>query len=280
MSSDPPSRQHILNAMQKCEEKHGKVVSSVYTEYVARSQILRHFDSVAEAKMEAGISNLGAVRSQAMRNQLNQYFEENNFIQDMTIGMLMGDSSATKNTEQRNTQIQLELRNREFAEHVREIYGPLATDVKTYQKNSSDISYNTESMPIYKLRTRRLKCFNRFRDDWYMSENKRYPIEKIDMNPVILKYWYACDGDMATDNRWNTKHYARITCNNEDDRREEVNSLFEGVDFTPNWNDGGRFTFGRYGSINFWNYIGRDVPGYQESKCPDTSYFEEDRNQL
>ena len=99
------------------------------------------------------------------------------------------------------------------------------------------------------------------------------------MTPTVLKFWYAGDGDMATDNRWRTKHYARISCKSQKDKKENINALFSNLSFEPNWNDNGRFTFGRYGSIDFWEYIGRDVPGYQESKCPDESYFEEERNQ-
>lgn len=274
------SRQEIIDALQQCEKEHGKVVGSTYENYVSRSQILRHFESPAHAKMEAGIHNIGAVRSESMRELLNEYFENNQFIQDMTTGLIMGDASATKNSDSRNSHISMEVVNRKFAEHVREMYGPLATDVKTYEKtNETDVSDGEFDLTVYKVRTRRLEHFNRFRDNWYTDEGKRYPIDDIELNETILKYWYCSDGDMSTDDRWNTKHYARISCYNEMDRKEKINSLFSNVDFEPNWNDGGRFTFGRYGSISFWEYINFEAPGYQESKVPEDSYFQEERNQ-
>jgi hypothetical protein len=277
---DEVKKQEIIDVLQRCEQEHGKVVNATYSNYISRSQILRHFESQAHAKMEAGVHNIGAVRSESMRELLNNYFEENQFIQDMTVGLMMGDASATKNTETRNSQIQMEVVNREFAEHVREMYGPLATDVKQYEKvNETEMSEDEFELTVYKIRTRRLECFNEFRDNWYTDEGKRYPIENINMNKTILKYWYASDGDMCTDNRWNTKHYARISCHNEMDRQEEINSLFSDLPFEPNWNDGGRFTFGRYGSIKFWDYLDNKVPGYKESKWPNQSYFEEERNQ-
>lgn len=273
------SRQEIIDALQKCEKEHGKVVGSTYENYVSRSQILRHFESPAHAKMEAGIQNIGAVRSENMRELLNKYFGENQFLQDMTIGLMMGDASATKNTEDRNSQVQLEVVNRDFAEHVREMYGPLATDVKTYEKGGDDTSYNQEHIEVYKLRTRRLECFNRYRDDWYTEEGKRFPFDDIDLDETILKYWYASDGNMDSDYRWRTKHYACIACKTENDRKDLINDMFRDLDFEPNWTRENRFTFNRYGSIKFWKYINFEVPGYQESKVPDDSYFQEERNQ-
>jgi hypothetical protein len=229
--------------------------------------------------MEAGIQNIGAVRSESMRELLNNYFKENQFIQDMTVGLMMGDASATKNTETRNSQIQMEVVNREFAEHVREMYGPLATDIKTYEKGGDDTSYNDEQIKVYKVRTRRLECFNRYRDDWYTKEGKRFPIDDIDLNKTILRYWYACDGNMDSDYRWRTKHYACIACKIENDRKTLINDMFQDLNFEPNWTRDNRFTFDRYGSIKFWEYIDFKVPGYQESKIPDGLYFEEERNQ-
>lgn len=130
------TREEIVGALKECEEKYGKVVESTYSNYVSRSQILRHFESPAHAKMEAGIHNIGSVRGEGMRGLLNKYFKNNRKIQDMVIGLMMSDASATKFTDKRNAQIQLGVTNREFAERVRDVLGPLSTDVKEYEKTN------------------------------------------------------------------------------------------------------------------------------------------------
>lgn len=271
-NKNKPNKKEIINLLQKCEREQGKVVQSNYTNYIPRSQILDEFESVAHAKIEADISNIGAIRSDHMRGLLNKKIENDSYINEVITGLLMSDASATKNTEQRNTQINIEMINGKFLEYIREIFGSLATDVKTYNrtktKYKSDEEYEAE---LYKLRTRRLKNFNKYRNKWYDDE-KRYPLDSIELTPTVLKMWYVGDGDMSTDDRWNTKHYARITCLNEMDRQEKINNLFQNLSFQPNWNDGPRFTFGLDGSKEFWDYIGDPVPGF-EYKWPDKSYY-------
>jgi len=168
------SKKEIINLLQTCEEEHGKVVQSTYSNYLSRSQILRKFESPAHAKIEAGIHNIGAVRSKHMRKLLNEKIENDDYINEVFTGLIMSDASATKNTEQRNTMIQLEMVNKEFVEYIRDILGPLATDVKTYTKTNKRFNSDEEyEIEVYKLRTRRLKNFNVYRDKWY-NNGKKY----------------------------------------------------------------------------------------------------------
>jgi len=265
-------RKDIINLLQKCEQEHGKVVQSTYSNYVSRSKIVREFESTAHAKIEAGIQNIGAVRSKHMRKLLNEKIENDKYINDVITGLMMSDASATKNTDTRNTQIQIEMVNKEFLEYIRNILGPLATDVKTYTKTNKTENEGEFTIEVYKLRTRRLKSFNKYRDDWYINNEKIFPVKDIELNPTILKMWYVGDGDISTDKRWNIKHYARITSVNEFNRKENINNLFNSLSFEPNWNDGPRFTFGLEGSKEFWKYIGEPTPGY-EYKWPDKEYY-------
>ena len=270
---DELSKKEIIDLLQKCEREHGKVVQRTYSNYLSRSQILQKFESPAHAKIKAGIHNIGAVRSKHMRKLLNNKIENDDYINEVLTGLMMSDASATKNTEKRNTMIQLEMVNEEFVDYIREILGPLATDVKTYTRtNKTDLSNDEFTIQVYKLRTRRLKGFNKYRNEWYDNGNKIFPIKNIELTPTVLKMWYVGDGDMSTDKRWNTKHYARITSLNEIDRQEDINCLFKDLPFEPNWNDGPRFTFGLEGSKEFWDYIGKKVPGY-EYKWPDKEYY-------
>jgi len=263
------SKKEIINLLQKCEKEHGKVVERTYTNYLPRSQIMRKFESPAHAKIEAGIHNIGAVRSKHMRKLLNDKIENDDYINEVLTGLMMSDASATKNTEQRNTQIQLEMVNKEFVEYIRDILGPLATDVKTYTKQTS---YNKGEIEVYKLRTRRLSGFNSYRDDWYTENGKVYPINDIKLTPTVLKMWYVGDGGISTDNRWRTKHYASISCFNEIKRADAVDSLFDNLDFHPKMNKNGRYRFSLEDSKRLWAYIGDEVPGY-EYKWPYESYY-------
>lgn len=268
-SENKPNKKEIINLLQKCEKEQGKVVQSNYTNYIPRSQILDEFESVAHAKIEAEISNIGAVRSDHMRGLLNKKIENDSYINEVITGLMMSDASATKNTEQRNTQIQIDMINKEFLEYIREIFGPLATDVKTYEKKSS---FNDDQKIVYKLRTRRLSGLNKYRNNWYTEDGKRYPVDNINLTPTILKMWYVGDGSLSTDDRWRTKHYAEISCYNEIDREDKLDSLFDNLDFQPNMDINGKYIFSLEGSKKFWSYIGDTVPGY-EYKWPDEPYY-------
>jgi hypothetical protein len=153
--------------------------------------------------------------------------------------------------------------NREFIEWVDSELGIISTG--TVSKYERDTSFGSST--TYRLNSRRLSQFEQYRD-WYDCGEKVFP--EIELNPLILKVWYCCDGDMSVDERWNKKCYARLTASNEMDRKENINSMFSGLPFSPNWNDGARFTFGREGSKKFWEYIGEPLPGF-EYKWPNNN---------
>lgn len=80
---------------------------------------------------------------------------------------------------------------------------------------------------LYKLRTRRLNKLNKYRDNWYTEDGKKYPVDNINLTPTILKMWYVGDG-----------------------------SLSSNLNFQPNMDINGKYRFSLEGSKKFWSYIG------------------------
>jgi len=169
-------------------------------------------------------------------------------------GLLMGDANVTE-SENRKPYLQIMMNNREFVEWVSDELGVFATEIAEVEGTGF-----SEGEEYYQLRSRRVSELDEFAS-WYSKSGKLFP-DEVDLCPLILKVWYCCDGDKSVDSRWNTKEYARISAHNEVDNKNKINSYFEELEFAPNWNDGGRFTFGREGSHKFWSYIGDPLPGF------------------
>lgn len=170
-------------------------------------------------------------------------------------GLLMGDGSVCS-SDNRNPYIQVTMENKKFLDWIDTELGILSTGVKIVEGTGF-----SEGTKYYKLITRRLNELRKY-NEWYGENGKNFP-DDINLTPLKLKVWYCCDGDKSVDTRWTTKEYARISAHNEIKNKNKINRYFDGLEFTPNWNDGGRFTFGRYGSYNFWDYIGEPLPGFE-----------------
>lgn len=179
---------------------------------------------------------------------------------EILTGLVMGDASVVR-SDDRKPYVQFMMSSRSFVEWVSDEFGIFATNVSEVEGTGFG-----EGNTYYQLRTRRANVFSEYAD-WYKENEKVFP-DHIQLTPLTLKVWYCCDGDMSVDNRWNTKEYARISAHNEEGNKDKINSYFNGLSFEPNWNDGGRFTFGRDGSKRFWRYIGEPLPGF-EYKWPD-----------
>lgn len=270
-------RDEIFELFHQCEKEHGKATLSLFREhYAPRSAITREFDSFSEAKVLSGIENIGAIRDKNARSILNEQFRERTRLQEIITGCLMGDASIST-SEGRSPYFTIQMVNEEFIRWIRSQFGKFGTDVKVREREIAtgfqDGKYAYKGK-IYTFRSRRLESLSQYRD-WYSGEDdrKRFPVKEIELTPTVLKMWYVCDGGISTGDRWNTKHYARISCQNEEDRKDSINSMFDDLPFEPNWNDGGRFTFGLEGSKRFWNYVGDPLPGF-EHKWPDKEYLE------
>lgn len=175
-------------------------------------------------------------------------------------GLLLGDGSITKSSG-RKPMLSVEMTNEKFINWLDNELGIISTG--NILELDRDTSFGETK--TYKLNSRRLNKLQEYRD-WYSSGEKVFP--DINLTPLILKVWYCCDGDISVDRRWNKKCYARLTAKNEIDRKKNINKMFESLPFSPNWNDGARFTFGRDGSKRFWSYIGEPLPGF-DYKWPD-----------
>lgn len=121
-------------------------------------------------------------------------------------------------------------------------------------------SLDYEIRDQYGLTTRRHPWFNQF-DGWYTEAGKRFP-DSLTLTPLILKYWYVCDGHLI----WGAKGHIRpqvwISASNESERGEYIRGLFAAVSIDPTFRDG-RLMLTADETEWFFEYVGEPVPGYE-----------------
>lgn len=121
---------------------------------------------------------------------------------------------------------------------------------------------------VWGVRTIRSPVFNEFRA-WYDEKTPVYP-DDIELTPVVMKHWFACDG---TREEYDA---ASIKTVNEATSQEKIGAMFEraGIDvgglhqYTSNGEEKCNIHFGVDEAEELWEYMGEPVPGY-EYKWPD-----------
>lgn len=114
--------------------------------------------------------------------------------------------------------------------------------------------------------SRRAPCFEQFRD-WYQDDGKHIP-EDVELSPTVLKMWVAGDGSKSCPGRC-TRPYIEIGSEEQMERPERINQLFDSISVNPTW-CGGKFQFSCDDSEFLYEYMGSPPPGF-EYKWPNDS---------
>lgn len=204
-------------------------------------------------------------------------------LREVTTGLLMGDGSLNRGNK--NPRLEVSMVNKDFLEYLDGLFSSFSNGVSLSRTAEEAAKGNMErdTFPskvvnvenyndIYKWSTCGHPAFKEF-SEWYGHVGKIWP-ESLKLTPVVLSYWYVCDGYYADKG---TSDHMTIALSNEVENREKIDMYFEQEGFPrPNWkiyerSDGfidAEIRWGVEASYELWNYMEGPLPGF-EYKWPD-----------
>jgi hypothetical protein len=187
-------------------------------------------------------------------------------------GLLMGDATVHNPPSAANPRMEVHSVNSRFLEWIDEQLAWLSNTV-TLRRTSDEIreanrssalerfaSVDYEIRDQYLLTTRRHTELNRYAE-WYTEEQKRFP-EDLRLQPITLKLWYVCDGNLLWGTKGHTRPQVWISAYNEKDREAFVRGLFDPTPITPTFHEG-RLMLTSDETEWFFEYVGEPVPGFE-----------------
>lgn len=260
--------EEILDMLRECEEEYGYVERDVFcSNYVPRSRVEKHFGTFSNAKIEAGLENIGMVRkSDKERKLINEELEQDTELQEIIKGLLLGDGSLEP-AEPSHSTLRIGMANRVFLRwlydnHLHKIsngvYHKCTPSRGAKEARDSGFRPNAEEdnySHIYEIHTHRLPFLSEMRNKWYPNGEKRFP-EDLELTPISAKLWYCGDGGVNI-----TKGTSNISCKNEQDRPKYLESLFQRQGLNANYRSK-QIAFVQ-DSENFLKWIGESPKGFE-----------------
>lgn len=164
------------------------------------------------------------------------------FQREMLTGVLMGDGDIHHRHET-NPLFRVRMTSKPFIEHIDSFLGPLSKGMfldrdaegmsqqaVANQKEERDgvrVVNEENYNDLYGVRSCSHPEMREFAE-WYSNGEKRFP-DDLTLTPTILKYWYACDGWLASEAGCRDRLW--IKCTNESDRPEYLMTRFHDVGF-------------------------------------------------
>lgn len=161
----------------------------------------------------------------------------------------MGDGSIDQRNRN-NPRFTLTNTNLDYSVYVYQKLQPFATIRKTKRENHKDVYSVSVTHP-----------YNKNLSEWYSSGEKKFP--NIDLNQIILKHWYCCDGCKQKSGDFYRFH---IGAKNEVGRKEFIEKLFEKIGFDVTMSNYDIYA-NHYDSVDIWEYMG-EPPNGMEYKWP------------
>jgi hypothetical protein len=160
--------------------------------------------------------------------------------------------------------------NRRFLKWVDERLGVLTTGL-SLKKTAEELAANNRRTgfspnaqaedyhDMYAVWSRTHPFFDRLRQKWYASGQKRFP-DNLSLTPTLAKLWYASDGYLDI-GRWGRPRL-EIKARNESDRTEFLLDLFREHGFDPLYiRNEVRFTCDDTEALVDW--MGDPLPGFE-----------------
>lgn len=200
-------------------------------------------------------------------------------------GVLMGDGWI--HTQDYTPSLQIKSVTPEYLSWLDSKFGTLGTSVRlsiTAKENAqksrdSDFSPNAnreDYSDVYKWNTRCHPELEEF-ESWYDSGEKVWP-KDLELTPMVLKNLYVCDGTFDNNG---TSFRILISCSNEKNNKEKVDSIFSNAGFEiGNWKVGDSYVdkypnkknvkieFTANTTSEMFEYMGKPIPGF-EYKWPE-----------
>lgn len=263
------SRKEVLACIEKCEEDHGEVKRDIlHSQYLPRSQLEKHFDSLSKAKKVADINNLGRIcLTQAERDEMNKIVREDKIVNEVIKGLLLGDGSIARGGTE--ACLRVGMANKEFLEWLEENYlEPISAGITHkrtpevgarkaretgFRPNASAENYSD----IYELRTFRLESITEIREKWYPDGKKQFP-EDLELTPLSAKIWYCGDGGLNIS--YNT---CAITNKSQSNQSKLLEDVFEEVGIDGKYRNNKRIVFCKKDSKHLLNWMGYAPRGFE-----------------
>jgi len=177
-------------------------------------------------------------------------------------GILMGDGCISDRNK--NPYMRIEMTSSDFLEHLQEKYPHFFGEVREHQdaetraKRDKESGWNEGAVAdnysdVYVVQTYShpdLKSLH----SWYSTGEKVFP--DIDLTPIILKYWYCCDGNLSDYGN------LRIGCSNEIGNEEKIRNLFSEIPVEVKFG-GYQIWFTKEDSKILYEYMGEPVEGFK-----------------
>lgn len=139
-------------------------------------------------------------------------------------GLIMGDACLTKQGEW-NARLDLSVVSEDFAREASNELDWLVSTVTTREKSGKSIhnQWRVTSVSHPEL----LNIYNK----WYGAGEKRFP-DELTLSKTRARFWYLGDGSLSFTSAGTP--YVRIRCNNEIDRPNYLESLFDEAGYETN----------------------------------------------
>lgn len=263
------TREEVLQAIESCEANHGEVKRDLlFPEYLPRSQLEKHFDTLSKAKQAAEIGNVGrTIITDDERERANKVIRNDEEVRSVIQGLLLGDGSIDGGST--NACLRVCMESEEFLYWVKNNYLNQITNSVTHKRTpekGAERARETGFRPnansenyshIYELVTYRLDAISELRDKWYPNGEKRFPSD-LELTPLSAKMWYCGDGGINIRNRT-----AEITCKTELERTNFIESLFHSKGFeSVEYNSFGKIRI-KSDSDRFLKWIGTAPPCFR-----------------
>jgi len=271
------TKEDVLEDIKRCQEKHDSVKDKYFRndpEIICTKTIYRHFDSLAEAKFEAGIEEKPRTCPDCggKYGTLGRHFSETSCSENLSErqyelikGVALSDGYISwKDT---TPSMGVALTNRPALEWIDEQLAPYSHGVKDcasaelrasisrqsgFQPDASAEKYDD----MWYVLTSSMESL-RPMADWYSDDGKNIP-STVDISPESLRMWYICDGGVM----WNKfdghpRIHTTKYCFDSDSVIESVLSNYPG-EFEV-WEKSVAF---RDVDV-FIDYVGERVPGFE-----------------
>lgn len=199
-------------------------------------------------------------------------------------GILMGDGTIDdKFDDRRNPRFKLYITNLEYAKYVYDVFENLATQEPYIHMTSEELAETRNELSSstnpndyktqYKLQTISHPELDEFQQ-WYSTGEKVFP-KQLELNPIILKHWYVCDGSFNNNGH---RFYTEIHLSNERENKDKIEGYFKDIGIeVDRWRDDkveGRYKtsiiFNKGKSEKLFGYMGEPLPGFSY-KWPSTN---------
>lgn len=192
-------------------------------------------------------------------------------IEDIFIGLLMGDGSIPDQSDGNNSIFHVPMINRRFLRWLDNRLGILTTGVRL-KKTAAELADNnrrtgfspnadeTSYHDMYTVWSRTHPFFDRLRSDWYTANGKQVP-ESLTLTPVRTKYWYISDGYLEL-GKGGRRARAGIKAHSERTRSRFITSLFNEIGLDPTFTQA-EIRFSCDETEHLLNWMGEPPTGFE-----------------